>query len=91
MVQAGLAAEDNLHSLHSRCASRVWYIVDYLVQPLCTFDQTKVPPLLVQGYQTADSEDQYLMEPSVGSIPKDIEGTFFRNGPGKFKVQTKCV
>lgn len=39
-----------------------------------------------QGYQTADSEDEYLMEPSSGSIPKDIEGTFFRNGPGKFKV-----
>ena len=41
---------------------------------------------ITQGYQTADSEDQYLMEPSEGSIPKDIEGTFFRNGPGKFKV-----
>lgn len=28
------------------------------------------------------------MEPSMGSIPKDIEGTFFRNGPAKFKVRT---
>eukprot|EP00752_Nemacystus_decipiens_P007508 g6709.t1 len=43
------------------------------------------------GYQTADSEDQYLMEPSEGSIPKDIEGTFFRNGPGKFKVGEDLV
>eukprot|EP00903_Cladosiphon_okamuranus_P006159 g6060.t1 len=38
------------------------------------------------GYQNADSEDQYLMEPSMGAIPKDIEGTFFRNGPAKFHV-----
>lgn len=27
------------------------------------------------------------MEPSEGSIPKDIEGTFFKNGPAKFKVR----
>ena len=38
-----------------------------------------------------DAEDQYLMEPSKGSIPKDIEGTFFRNGPGKFKVRYKNI
>lgn len=44
-----------------------------------------------QGYQTADPEDQYLMEPSMGSIPKDIEGTFFRNGPGKFKVHHTII
>ncbi|CAM9271037.1 unnamed protein product [Scytosiphon promiscuus] len=40
----------------------------------------------VLGYESADGEDQYLMEPSEGSVPKDIEGTFFRNGPAKFKV-----
>ncbi|CAN0490766.1 unnamed protein product, partial [Laminaria digitata] len=38
------------------------------------------------GHETADGEDQYLLEPSKGSIPKDIEGTFLRNGPAKFKV-----
>ncbi|CAM9278896.1 unnamed protein product [Ectocarpus sp. 6 AP-2014] len=31
------------------------------------------------------------MEPSEGSIPKDIEGTFFRNGPAKFKVGEDVV
>lgn len=29
------------------------------------------------------------MEPSEGAIPEDIEGTFFRNGPAKYKVQQK--
>ncbi|CAN0319582.1 unnamed protein product [Ectocarpus sp. 13 AM-2016] len=31
------------------------------------------------------------MEPSEGSIPEDIEGTFFRNGPAKFKVGEDVV
>ncbi|CAM9702553.1 unnamed protein product [Ascophyllum nodosum] len=44
-----------------------------------------------KGYEDADPEDQYLMEPSEGSIPEDIEGTWFRNGPAKFKVGNDLV
>lgn len=39
-----------------------------------------------QTFSCAESEDQYLMQPSMGSIPKDVEGTLFKNGPSKFRV-----
>lgn len=38
----------------------------------------------IKGYDSARSENCYLL--NCGSLPADLKGTYFRNGPAKFKV-----
>lgn len=39
-----------------------------------------------QGYQSQRQETSYWLEPIAGSVPKDLNGTLFRNGPGLLDI-----
>jgi all-trans-8'-apo-beta-carotenal 15,15'-oxygenase len=39
-----------------------------------------------RGYESLNTEHSYTIENIEGEIPADLEGTLFRNGPGKLDV-----
>ena len=41
--------------------------------------------------ETEEDPDGYFMETVAGSLPRELEGTLFRNGPGKFAVGSDKV
>ncbi len=44
------------------------------------------PPSHVGGLENLDTEYNYWLEDIEGQIPADLEGTFFRNGPGRQRI-----
>ena len=43
----------------------------------------------IRGFETARTEECYELVEGSGSIPKDLEGTLFRNGHAKFDVNVR--
>ena len=41
--------------------------------------------------ETEEDPEGYWMETVAGSLPRELEGTLFRNGPGKFTVGSDKV
>ncbi len=41
------------------------------------------------GLENLDAEHSYWLEDIEGEVPKDLKGTFFRNGPGRQKIGGK--
>ena len=44
------------------------------------------PPSHHGGLENLDEEHSYNLEDYQGIVPKDLEGTFFRNGPGRQRI-----
>ena len=44
------------------------------------------PPSHVGGLESLDTEYSYWLDDLDGAIPADLEGTFFRNGPGRQRI-----
>ncbi|MEM7077454.1 MAG: carotenoid oxygenase family protein [Pseudomonadota bacterium] len=44
------------------------------------------PPSHHGGLANLDTEHSYWLQPIDGSLPDDLEGTFFRNGPGRQRI-----
>lgn len=44
------------------------------------------PPSHVGGLENLDQEYSYWLDDIEGQIPADLEGTFFRNGPGRQRI-----
>lgn len=44
------------------------------------------PPSHHGGLENLDTEHNYWIEELSGAIPADLEGTFFRNGPGRQRI-----
>ncbi|NUN64539.1 Apocarotenoid-15,15'-oxygenase [Pseudanabaena biceps] len=40
----------------------------------------------LKGYETLKTEQAYWVDEVEGSIPSELEGTLFRNGPGQFDI-----
>ena len=38
------------------------------------------------GLENLDNEYDYIIDDLEGEIPRDLTGTFFRNGPGRQKI-----
>eukprot|EP00735_Rhodelphis_limneticus_P012532 TRINITY_DN581_c0_g1::TRINITY_DN581_c0_g1_i1::g.10395::m.10395 TRINITY_DN581_c0_g1::TRINITY_DN581_c0_g1_i1::g.10395 ORF type:complete len:577 (+),score=107.49,sp/P74334/ACOX_SYNY3/32.66/3e-85,RPE65/PF03055.10/6.7e-119 TRINITY_DN581_c0_g1_i1:69-1733(+) len=53
-----------------------------------TTSSASIPPLrqLQQGWQSIPNECEFWCNSIEGTIPKDLHGTFFRNGPGDSHV-----
>ena len=43
------------------------------------------------GLENLDQEYQYEMKHIEGELPKNLRGTFFRNGPGRQKIGEKKI
>ncbi|MBE9181649.1 carotenoid oxygenase family protein [Oculatella sp. LEGE 06141] len=67
--------------LHERATSRV---ADSDTQQYNVKDWQK-------GYQSLNEEFEYFIESVEGEIPVDLEGTLFRNGPGRLDVNGQRV
>jgi all-trans-8'-apo-beta-carotenal 15,15'-oxygenase len=48
--------------------------------------QTANPPTMHGGLANVDEERSYWLDRVQGEVPADLEGTFFRNGPGRQKI-----
>ena len=44
------------------------------------------PPSHHGGLENLDEEHSYWIDPIEGSLPADLRGTFFRNGPGRQRI-----
>ena len=44
------------------------------------------PPSHLGGLENLDTEHSYSIDEYEGTIPQDLEGTFFRNGPGRQRI-----
>lgn len=44
------------------------------------------PPSCHGGLENLDEEHSYWIEQIDGSVPQDLKGTFFRNGPGRQRI-----
>ena len=44
------------------------------------------PPSHHGGLENLDTEHSYWIDDYEGQIPADLEGTFFRNGPGRQRI-----
>ena len=49
-------------------------------------ERVEQAPAFHGGLENLDTEYSYWVEQVDGTVPTDIEGTFFRNGPGRQKV-----
>jgi len=49
-------------------------------------DGQNEPPSHVGGLENLDTEYSYWIDQIEGQIPADLEGTFFRNGPGRQRI-----
>ena len=47
---------------------------------------TNVIPTCHGGLENLDDEHSYLIEEIEGVVPSDLNGTFFRNGPGRQRI-----
>lgn len=47
------------------------------------------PPSHHGGLENLDTEHSYWLNPDDGAIPDDLQGTFFRNGPGRQRIGSK--
>lgn len=50
---------------------------------------TNQPPSHHGGLENLDSEHSYWIEEFEGTVPADLQGTFFRNGPGRQRIGEK--
>ena len=41
------------------------------------------------GLENLDEEHSYWIDEIEGTVPTDLEGTFFRNGPGRHRIGGK--
>ena len=50
-------------------------------------------PTCHKGFEGIDDEFDYWVDENKieGELPDDLQGTFFRNGPGRMKVGQKLV
>ena len=54
-----------------------------------SFKGTNEIPSCHGGLENLDQEYQYEMKHIEGDLPKNLRGTFFRNGPGRQKIGGK--
>ena len=51
-----------------------------------TTRETQTPPTMHGGLANLDEEHSYWLDTVEGEVPTDLEGTFFRNGPGRQQI-----
>ena len=49
-------------------------------------ENTATLPTIKGNFENQEKEMDYWVEEIVGEVPKDFQGTFFRNGPGRLKL-----
>jgi len=54
--------------------------------PTSTAPEKPTTPTIKGNFEAQEQEYNYWVEDIEGEVPKDFQGTFFRNGPGRLKL-----